>query len=431
MTRISCDQSRASFVLLPILNVCIWLLAFPASVSTWAEAAVQHVVEVSPDGPTQSISEAVRQIQAGGTIRVRYGVYREPTIRVDKAVTIIGEDYPILDGNTEHEIMKVTADSVTIRGLEFRNVGVSYVDDKAGLRMDEVVGCDIENNRFTDTFFAIYLARTASCRVEGNTIWGYGLTETRSGNGIHLWNSKQIEIVNNFIHGHRDGIYFEFVEDSLIDDNTSEANLRYGLHFMFSDRCSYRNNVFRGNDAGVAVMYTANVVMRANRFENNQGSAAYGLLLKDISDSVIEDNLLFRNTLGIYMEGAVRNSVARNAFIENGWALKVMGSAENNRFMRNNFIDNTFDVSTNSRYPSNRFAENYWDAYRGYDLDRDGYGDVPFRPVRLFSLIVEHLEPAILLSRSLLVSVLDAAERAMPALTPDTMVDQSPSMTQW
>ena len=253
--------------------------------------------------------------------------------------------------------MIVTADSVTIRGLEFRNVGVSYVADQAGLRMDEVVGCHIENNRFIDTFFAIYLARTAFCRVEGNTIWGYGLTETRSGNGIHLWNSKQIEIVNNFIHGHRDGIYFEFVEDSLIEDNTSEANLRYGLHFMFSDRCSYRNNVFRGNDAGVAVMYTANVVMQANRFENSQGSAAYGLLLKDISDSVIEDNLLFRNTLGIYLEGAVRNSVARNAFIENGWALKVMGSAENNRFMRNNFIDNTFDVSTNSRYPSNRFAE--------------------------------------------------------------------------
>ena len=73
-------------------------------------------------------------------------------------------------------------------------------------------------------------------------------------------------------------------------------------------------------------------------------------------------------------------------------------------------------------------AGNYWDAYRGYDLNRDGTGDVPFRPVRLFSMIVERHEPALLLLRSAFVELLDAAERALPAMTPTTLADARPSM---
>jgi nitrous oxidase accessory protein len=71
---------------------------------------------------------------------------------------------------------------------------------------------------------------------------------------------------------------------------------------------------------------------------------------------------------------------------------------------------------------------NYWDAYRGYDLRRDGYGDVPFRPVRLFSVLVERNAPALILLRSTFVALLDAAERVIPALTPDALADARPAM---
>ena len=71
---------------------------------------------------------------------------------------------------------------------------------------------------------------------------------------------------------------------------------------------------------------------------------------------------------------------------------------------------------------------NYFDEYRGYDLDRDGTGDVPHRPVRLFSLLVARNEPTLILLHSLFVAVLDAAERAIPTLTPSVLADERPSM---
>ncbi len=390
--------------------------------------AMGQGIVVSPEGPVRSISEAIRQVEPGGQVTVRKGTYREATIEVDKPVTIIGEGYPVLDGEGDRQLMTVTADSVTIRGLEFRNVGVSFVEDRAALKADGVRYCRLESNRFINTFFGIYLARTSQCRVANNVLQGMGSTETRSGNGIHLWYSKQIEIANNTVKGHRDGIYFEFVEDSSVMENVSEVNLRYGLHFMFSDRCKYHKNIFRGNDAGVAVMYTDSVEMIGNRFEHNWGSASFGLLLKDITDSRIQDNHFVENTVAVYAEGSNRIIFERNDFVENGWAVRIMGNALDNVFMRNNFIGNAFDVATNSRRSNSRFEENFWDAYRGYDLDRDGYGDVPFRPVRLFSLIVEKLEPALILLRSPIIGVLDTAERVLPSLTPETLADTRPSM---
>jgi nitrous oxidase accessory protein len=108
--------------------------------------------------------------------------------------------------------------------------------------------------------------------------------------------------------------------------------------------------------------------------------------------------------------------------------VKIMADAYDNVVTGNNFVANSFDVGTNSRQSFSTFEGNYWDAYEGYDLDRDGVGDVPFRPVRLFTLIVERHEPALLLMRSLFVQLLDVAERVAPALTPETLTDARPLM---
>ena len=61
-------------------------------------------------------------------------------------------------------------------------------------------------------------------------------------------------------------------------------------------------------------------------------------------------------------------------------------------------------------------------------MNRDGVGDVPHRPVRLFSQIVERFEPTLVLQRSFFLALLDGAERALPALTPEGMLDSTPAM---
>jgi nitrous oxidase accessory protein len=105
-----------------------------------------------------------------------------------------------------------------------------------------------------------------------------------------------------------------------------------------------------------------------------------------------------------------------------------MANSAANRFERNVFEGNSFDMATNSRATSAVVAGNWWDRYTGYDLDRDGRGDVAFRPVRLFSLLVASHPPSVILMRSGFVDLLETAERALPVLTPETLVDVSPLM---
>ena len=177
-------------------------------------------------------------------------------------------------------------------------------------------------------------------------------------------------------------------------------------------------------------MYSDSVTMRQNRFEASWGSAAYGLLLKELRDSRIENNQFTGNTVALWTEGTSRVMVSGNRFVSNGWAIRVLGDASGNIFRRNLFAANSFDVGATEGHGDNLFQENYWDRYRGYDLDRDGFGDVPFQPVTLFAFLIQQNPPALILLHSFFTSLLDLAERAVPALAPETLLDRRPLM-QW
>jgi nitrous oxidase accessory protein len=386
---------------------------------------------VSPHGPLTSIAAAVRQAPAGARIVVRAGTYREAApVEVDRPLTLEGDgSFPTLDGGDGHELLHVTAPDVTVRGLRFTRTGRAMTEDRAAVRLTGATGCTVAGNRFDDTFFGVYLARVAGCAVRDNVFAGRPVgTESTSGNAVHLWSSRDVAVTGNRITGHRDGIYFEFVRQGRVERNLSTGNLRYGLHFMYSDSCAYRENTFRDNGAGVAVMYTNVVTMRGNRFVDNMGGAAYGLLLKEIGHATLEHNEFARNTVGLMADGASHLVVRGNVFRDNGWGLRLMSNVLDGEVAGNDFAANTFDVSTNGRQDDATFRGNWFAEYRGWDLDRDGRGDVPYHPVRLFSLLVARHEPMLALQRSVFVALLDAAERVLPSLTPETLRDDAPAM---
>ena len=392
------------------------------------QARAQAEILVSPEGPVTRIADAVRLANPGDRIRVAAGVYREPTIRIDKALTLVGDGWPVIDGEGARELLHITADDVSVRGLVFRNVGVSFREDRAAVRVTEAARCEIDGNRFTEAFFGIYLAKARDCRITNNVLRGTRASQTFSANGIHLWYSSGVTIADNEVAGHRDGIYLEFSHRITVERNRSTGNRRYGLHFMYSDDCAYRHNEFSGNDAGVAVMFAARVDISDNVFSASRGGATYGLLLKDITDARLVGNVFTDNTTALLMDNTTRLHAQRNRFERNGWAVRLGASAQETRFERNIFIGNTFDVATNSSRTAATFSGNYWDRYAGYDLDRDGVGDVPHRPVRLFAVIADRFEPAIVLLNSLFVHLLDTAERIFPSLTPSTLMDAQPAV---
>jgi nitrous oxidase accessory protein len=377
----------------------------------------------------KTIREALKLSNNGDIIKLTGDIYYEHDLIIEKQIKLIGGNFPILNGSKKTGIILVKADNVLISGIYFKDSGMSFVKDYAAVKLDSVANCTIKNNKFDNNFFGIYLGKSWNCTISGNEIKSSKKTQTYSGNGIHLWYCKNIIIENNIVEGHRDGIYLEFVRNSKIVKNVSHSNLRYGLHFMFSDSCEYSYNRFEHNSAGVAVMFTHHVNMNNNVFQNNWGDASYGLLLKDITDGKISNNKFIRNTCGIYIEGSNRNTVKNNSFESNGWAIRLMANSMDNIFTHNNFKSNSFEVTTNSIRNFNTFEKNYWSDYQGYDIDNDGIGEVPHHPVKLFSLIVEQNRSTLLLLRSFFVELLDAAEKIFPVITPETLIDKYPLMS--
>src|SRR5690554_835642 len=76
-----------------------------------------NTIIVEPNNPQKTIKKAFEQTQNGDTILIKPGVYREGPLFLYKAVTIIGEDYPEIDGENQHENLFVQHDDVIIKNV--------------------------------------------------------------------------------------------------------------------------------------------------------------------------------------------------------------------------------------------------------------------------------------------------------------------------
>lgn len=407
------------------LKLCtlLMILLFPGWI--WAQG---NTIRVGKNKHIQSIALAVAQAMPGDTVLVDPGLYKEHDIVINKPIYLKGIDHPIVDGEKKYGVFLIKADNAVIDGFKVQHCGRSEITDIAGIMLENCSGVKVINNILDDTNFGVYVQHGVKCTIKNNQITAYGKNEVQSGNGIHAWRSDSLLIIGNTINGHRDGLYFEFVTNSLIWRNISRKNVRYGIHFMFSHHDTYISNVFEENESGVAVMYTNHIHMYNNFFLDNWGAAAYGILLKDITDSEISGNHFTRNTTALHMEGCSRNNFYKNTFSNNGWAVKIQASCDYNDFTYNNFEGNTFDVGTNGSLVLNIFNGNYWDKYEGYDLKKDGIGDVPYRPISMYSMIIESNQAALMLFRSLIVTLLDKSEKILPGITPEKLKDERPYM---
>jgi nitrous oxidase accessory protein len=389
-----------------------------------------RTIVVAPRTNVATLKQAVALAKNGDTILVKQGTYLSLNTLIDKELTIIGQNQPILDARSQEEVLTITSSHVKLDGFIIKNSKTGAMRDFAGIRLSNVEYVTLSNNTLINNFFGIYLSNCKHIQLLHNHITGSNNIEN-SGNGIHLWKCKEVLLRGNYISRHRDGIYFEFAKKCMIENNFSEKNIRYGLHFMFSDDDTYRHNTFKNNGSGVSVMYTRRIAMIDNTFIENWGSSIYGVLLKEITDARIEGNHFIRNTTGIYMENSDRINIKHNDFISNGWAMRVLASCNKDHFTQNNYKGNSFDVTTNGTLKEIYFNDNYWDKYEGYDLKKDGTGDVPYRPISLYAQIIEQNPQSVMLMRSFIVNLIDKVERAIPSITPESVKDEQPRMKPW
>ena len=242
------------------------ILALTILILLTIQRGSSETLEVGNGKLYTTITSALKVAQDGDSVLVYGGIYKEGNIVVAKSISLIGLDWPVLDGQRKYEVVSIKASHVLFTGFKVQYSGYASLEDPGGIKVYDSQYVTIINNELLDNFFGIYLQYSKHCIIKGNKIVASGIEEQQIGNGIHCWKSDSLQIVANTVSGHRDGIYFEFVKGSIIWRNISTDNIRYGLHFMFSNDDAYITNLFRNNGAGVAVMFTKNVKMFNNTF---------------------------------------------------------------------------------------------------------------------------------------------------------------------
>lgn len=375
------------------------------------------------------IQSAIDNAKNGDSILIKNGTYNEANIVIyKKSLHISGEENTIIDTQNKGYGFSVEATDIILKNLLIKNIKVSYTKEYAGVLLFKSYDFILENITVEKAFFGFLIQKSKNGIIKNNTISGVGLAEADSGNAIHLWHCESIKVLNNHVQRMRDGIYLEFGNSSYIANNTSLNNMRYGLHFMFSNDNIYEDNMFDNNGAGVAVMFSKRIKMYRNVFKKNWGTASYGILLKEISDAELKHNIFEDNTIGVNADGTNRINFTQNTFKNNGYAIKVHGACYKNTYSNNNFLYNSFDLSYSGKLNNNTFQNNYWSSYTGYDLDKNGIGDIPYRPVKLFSYLTNRTPESIVLLRSLFVDIIDFSEKVSPVFTPKNLIDHKPLM---
>lgn len=407
---------------MPVLMLA-WLLAQTPGEMTGSNAgSLEPRPAAAQTSPLQARVDAATP---GSTVEVGPGTY-VGDLYIDRPVRLLGHGHPVLAGSGAGSVVRIRAAGVILEGFDIDGRGGGDLGrDSSGVHI-AATGAIVRDCRVRNALFGVYLreangSRIERCRIDGIRDKSAG----EKGSGIHVWNTDGFELLDNEIVGVRDGIYIQSSPHGVVRRNVAR-DLRYGLHYMYSDDNVFEDNVFENGAAGTAVMYSRRLIFRRNQFLRNRGFASVGLLLKSCDDVLAEQNLIADNARGIFMEGSSRNIIRDNIVIGSDVAIVLFDSTTETRISGNSFVGNLTPLALSGRRTDTVFVANYWSDNDSPDLDGDGRTDQPYRLSSLFDHMRGNLTAADLMSRSLAASAVAAAERAMPVLEPVPVMDTSP-----
>ncbi len=403
----------------------------------FAAVLIFTAISVDAQSTTFDLNEALAAAKPGDTIIVPAGTYSGPLI-IDRPVTLEGEGWAVIEGTGEGDVITVEAPDVTLRGFVIRNSGDSLDTEDAGIT-GLAANITIENNRFEDVLFGIYLKDAPNSVILNNEIRSKELAVPRRGDGIRLWYSPGGLLEGNHISNARDVIIW-FSPDGILRDNVVE-NGRYGLHFMFSDNQIVERNVLRNNSVGAFLMYGRGLTLRENLITDNHGPSGYGVGLKDVDDIVAAGNRLVGNRIGLYVDNSPRETDATVLFDNNLLAYNEVGLNMQPLTKRNTYTNNIFQengeqisLTTGGELTGNDWSRggqgNFWSDYVGFDADGDGIGDQPYRAQSFYEDMMEAYPDLRLFQLSPSSDALDMAAKAFPIFQPKPkMADDRPLMS--
>jgi nitrous oxidase accessory protein len=400
------------------LRLCgeIVFLIFALSITAQAET---HVV-----APTQSIQAAINAAQPGDTIQVQAGTYNE-NLTLNKSLTLIGLNKPVVRGTGKGSTIIVTADNCTMQSFIIEHCGSDLQQEDSGLLLKSNRN-RIADNELRDILYGIYLLKSEGNTIERNTIRGRAELEMGDrGAGLHLWNSANNTLTDNTITEARDGLYIQNSPGNLVARNRV-TQTRYGLHYMSSDDNKFADNIFSDNIAGAAIMYSKRIELRRNAFINNRGFSSFGILFQDCDECITENNFIINNACGVFLEALRKSRFANNVIAENDVAMQIYSSASGCEFSGNNFVENLSLLQLVGRETDTRWRQNFWSDYDGYDLDSNGTGDIAHKVQNVFEYLEGNFPRLRLYFNSPAAQALATAERTFPIIKGSSLADAAP-----
>jgi nitrous oxidase accessory protein len=376
-----------------------------------------------------SVQAAIEAAAPNDVIRLGPGRH-EGSLVIDKPLSLVGEANARLEGPGTGSVITVNVSDVRIEGLEITGSGVDVpAMDSAILVNRTAERAVIRSNHLTGNLFGVYLHGAAGSLVENNVIVGRDdLRTAEAGNGVSIWNAPGAKVIGNTIRQGRDGIFVNVSRDNVFAQNTF-ADLRFAIHYMYTNDSRVIGNRSRGNHVGYAIMYSDRLEIRDNVSEDDRD---HGLMLNTTNRSEITGNTVRGGgEKCLFMYNANRNRLADNRFERCPIGIHFTAGSEGNVVTGNGFIANRTQV----KYVGTRYVDwahegrgNYWSDNPAFDLDGDGIADRPYRPNDVMDEVLWTLPQAKVLANSPAVQIVRWSQSRFPALFPGGVVDTAPLM---
>jgi nitrous oxidase accessory protein len=394
------------------------LLLFPAE---------SRAATIAVAAGSDNLREAVAASQPGDVLELAAGVHLGP-IKIDHALIIEGAPGAVLDGEGRGSTIEVVGAQVVIRGLKIRNSGIADPTNSAIFLAETATGAVVEDNQISDSLVGVYVHGAADTVVRNNRIAGRtDLRMNERGNGVYVWNSPGAEVIGNDITGGRDGIFTNASRNNVFRGNRIE-NVRFAVHYMYTNDGEVSDNVSRNNHAGYVIMYSSRLKIRNNSSDNDR---EHGLLFNYANDAAITGNIVRRSDECVFIYNANKNLFADNRFEDCTVGIHFTAGSERNEITNNAFIHNRTQVmyvGTRSLDWSKNGRGNYWSDNPAFDLNGDGIADTAYRPNDVFDKVSWTYPAAKLLVNSPAVQTLRFAQSQFPALHPGGVIDSAPLM---
>jgi len=404
----------------------LWLAALAASLFPLQSPAEGATTTISPG---ESVQAAIAAAAPGDVLTLRAGRY-EGAVVISKPLTLIGEPGATIVGPGSGSVIGVTAPDVVIRNLTITGSGIGPEGIDSGVFLTQAAArAVVEGNRIENNLVGVFVHGAADAVVRGNVIEGrQDLRMSEAGNDIQVWNAPGAAMIGNDLRYGRDGIYVITSRKNIFHGNRMR-DLRFAIHYMYTNDSEVSDNISIGNHAGYNIMYSDRLKVTGNL---SLGDRDKGLMFDYANMSVISRNVVkAAPEKCLFLFNANKNQIRDNWFEGCDIGIHFTAGSERNKIFGNAFIGNRTQVKyvgTTYLDWSDKGRGNYWSDNPAFDLNGDGIADTAYRPNDLVDEVLWTAPSAKVLVNSPAVQMIRWAQTQFPALYPGGVVDSAPLM---